>query len=410
MVLIENGQQVRPEQWHFDPELITNYQDFVNSPFANATVNLGVEDDFSDIGAYTHLIHSVFITIDNFADGRVFSIARQLRQSYGFKHKIVVNGPLIADQYGLAQQCGIDAVLISQEHFERQPIENWQEALQLQPMAKHFAGPITTTALSQSLKTEPLPVEQLNLNYQSHESLELLRDVLSNEHFGRTAVVSSFGAESAVLLHQVSLIAPDTPILFLDTGKHFKETLEYKQLLTEFLGLTGVIDVEPYQIELREIDLNGLLYLTNTTACCQVRKVVPLERALTGFDSWISGRKAYQAQSRTSLPLFEEANSQLKINPLAYWQAEHIEAYMNEHKLPRHPLVEQNYSSIGCEPCTTPVAPGETARAGRWRNEQRSECGIHLVGDKYVASKVVTTTNSLSNTRSDDSCLTNWSF
>lgn len=194
---------------------------------------------------------------------------------------------------------------------------------------------------------------------------------------GRIALVSSFGAESAVLLRLVAEAAPQTPVLFLDTGKHFAQTLAYRRHLAQTLGLHDVRDIHPDKAEIDRDDPRGDLWRTDADLCCTLRKVRPLDAALGGFDAWITGRKQFHGGARLQLPAFEAAGDLVKVNPIARWTPEDLSAYVMAHSLPPHPLVEQGYPSIGCWPCTHPVAPGEGLRDGRWRGAAKTECGIH---------------------------------
>ena len=194
---------------------------------------------------------------------------------------------------------------------------------------------------------------------------------------GRIALVSSFGADSAVLLHMVAAIDPSTPVVFVDTGMLFPETLAYRDRLVTRLGLTDVTTYTPSAEDLAEQDPESFLWAREPDQCCHIRKVLPLARALEGYDAWISGRKRFQAETREALPVVEAEGPRTKINPLADWSAKDILAYMDANDLPRHELIAKNYLSIGCLPCTSPVRPGEDARAGRWRGKAKVECGIH---------------------------------
>ncbi|HEX3364662.1 MAG TPA: phosphoadenylyl-sulfate reductase [Phenylobacterium sp.] len=194
----------------------------------------------------------------------------------------------------------------------------------------------------------------------------------------RLALVSSFGAESAVLLHLVSKVKPDMPVLFLDTGMLFGQTLDYRRQLAAKLGLIDVRDLRPNYHDLATADPEAKLWQTDTDACCHVRKVLPLDRALADFDGWITGRKRFHGGARLSLPVVEEADHQVKFNPLANWGREDLDAYAAEYDLPAHPLVAQGFPSIGCWPCTKPVEDGQDVRAGRWAGEDKTECGIHV--------------------------------
>ena len=197
---------------------------------------------------------------------------------------------------------------------------------------------------------------------------------------GRTAVVSSFGAEAVVLLALVASIDPSLPVLFLQTDRHFPETLAYRDLVAERLGLRDVRDMTPDPGEANERDPTGELWWFDPDACCNLRKVRPLDRALMGFDSWITGRKRHQAQTRAHLPSVELEGGRVKLNPLASWNAERVARTVAEWGLPAHPLVAEGYRSIGCAPCTRAVTTGEDSRAGRWSGSCKTECGIHRLG------------------------------
>lgn len=198
---------------------------------------------------------------------------------------------------------------------------------------------------------------------------------------GRFAVVSSFGAESAVLLHAVAQVARSTPILLLDTGYLFRETLAYRDTLIARLGLTDVRSLPPSPAETAAEDPEGALYLDDPNACCALRKVRPLARELARFDAWANGRKRFQAATRAHIPIVESDGLRLKFNPLAGLSAAALADYAVAADLPPHPLLKYDYASIGCMPCTSRVAPGEDARSGRWRGRTKVECGIHLAFD-----------------------------
>ncbi|AUN33547.1 phosphoadenylyl-sulfate reductase [Niveispirillum cyanobacteriorum] len=218
----------------------------------------------------------------------------------------------------------------------------------------------------------------LNARYGHLEGVELLQPLIETEFKGQLALVSSFGTESAVLLHMVAQIDRDLPILFVNTRKLFGETLRYKRKLVETLGLTGLRELSPTTEAEAANDKDGLLWRTSNTACCDFRKVQVLNAGLAPFSAWITGRKRYQATTRIELPLFEAADGRIKINPLAGYTRADVESYLDRHGLPRHPLEEDGYLSVGCMPCTDRVAPGEDIRAGRWRGQEKTECGIHL--------------------------------
>lgn len=218
---------------------------------------------------------------------------------------------------------------------------------------------------------------RLNREFRSADALEFLDAVLNERFVGEVAMVSSFGTESAVLLDLVAQVDPSTPVLFLETGKHFPETLEYRDTLIRRLGLTNVRSIEPDPADLAARDEKGLRWSYDPDGCCEIRKVIPLDRALTGFSASITGRKAFQANTRTLLPRAEADKGRLKLNPIIDWTREDIQRAFDERNLPRHPLEECGYPSIGCAPCTSKVQPGEDPRSGRWRGWDKTECGIH---------------------------------
>ena len=219
---------------------------------------------------------------------------------------------------------------------------------------------------------------RLNARYEGVATQAMLADLLTGELAGRIAAVSSFGAESAVLLHMVASVDPAVPVIFTNTQKMFGETLAYRDELAERLGLLDLRVYRPDPRLIAERDKTGLRWSYDPDECCALRKVEPLKRALAGFDAWISGRKGFQAKSRVALQRFEIEDGRLKLNPLADWAKPDLDAYFEEHRLPRHPLEAQGYLSIGCAPCTSIVQPGEDPRAGRWRGWDKLECGIHV--------------------------------
>lgn len=218
---------------------------------------------------------------------------------------------------------------------------------------------------------------QFNARYDGIATADMLAKLLTSRPFEQVALVSSFGAESAVLLHLVAQIDKSVPLIFVNTQKIFGETLAYRDELAERLGFTDLRVYRPDPVLLAARDATGLRWSYDPDGCCDLRKSEPLRRALGGFDAWISGRKAFQASTRKALPRFEIDEGRLKINPLADWDKARIDAYFAEHDLPRHPLEAQGYPSIGCSPCTSKVQPGEDPRAGRWRGWDKVECGIH---------------------------------
>jgi phosphoadenosine phosphosulfate reductase len=227
-------------------------------------------------------------------------------------------------------------------------------------------------------------IEALNARFAGVPTIAMLRAVLREGLAGDVAAVSSFGAESAVLLHLIATIDRSVPVLFLETGKHFPETLAYRDEVMKRLGMTNLVNLTPDPQALAARDGTGLRWSYDPDGCCEIRKVQPLARALTHFDASITGRKGFQNAARAGLPTFEidqtDVHGRLKLNPLATWSAGDIDAYFTATGLPAHPLVAQGYPSIGCSPCTSIVAPGEDLRSGRWKGWDKTECGIHVEG------------------------------
>ena len=196
---------------------------------------------------------------------------------------------------------------------------------------------------------------------------------------GKLALVSSFGTESALLIAYMAQVDRSIPVVFLDTGWLFQETLAYRDTLIERLGLTDVRTIVPDAARLSELDANGDLWDADTNACCRIRKVEPLARALAGFDGWLNGRKRYQGGLRASIPVVEQDGPRLKFNPLALLEKAEVEAAAASFDLPVHPMLAMGFGSVGCMPCTSRSAPGEDARSGRWRGREKVECGIHTL-------------------------------
>lgn len=222
---------------------------------------------------------------------------------------------------------------------------------------------------------KPLP-SQLS-QAEALDTRDLLRLVVQDWFPGRVACVSSFGAESVVLLHLLAGVDPAVPVIFLNTGKLFGETMRYRDRLQEVLGLQDVRAIGPDAGALSKADPEGVLWRTDADACCAIRKVDPVRRALSGFDAEITGRKRFQTLTRGRLAPVEVNGTRIVINPLWNWSIADLQAHIVAHNLPRHPLVEDGFVSIGCMPCTMRVKEGGDYRSGRWAGSTKDECGIH---------------------------------
>ncbi|HET6793544.1 MAG TPA: phosphoadenylyl-sulfate reductase [Acidimicrobiales bacterium] len=191
------------------------------------------------------------------------------------------------------------------------------------------------------------------------------------ERFGPDGLVMASSFQDCVLIDVVATVAPGIEVVFLDTGFHFSETMEYLEQVRD-----------RYDLKLRVVGpvLPPDEWPCGTAQCCQLRKVEPLNRVLEGRQAWMTGLRRAEADTRTEAPIvaIDAARGVVKVNPLATWSDLDVEGYERDHDLPRHPLREHGYLSIGCAPTTAPVTPGEDARAGRWRGSDKTECGIHL--------------------------------
>lgn len=221
-------------------------------------------------------------------------------------------------------------------------------------------------------------VLELEGQYGGLEPARVLELSIDRLFPGQIAAVSSFGADSAVLLHMIVQIDHSFPVLFLDTQKHFEATIDYRNSLVSDLGLTNVNIIEPEVSVLEADDPDGKLHVADPDACCHIRKVEPMARAVSPYRAWFTGRKRFQSGTRARLPVFEAVGDQIRINPLALWTSDDIEGYMYTNNLRRHPLVSHGYLSIGCQPCTSPVETGQSSRSGRWSGSEKTECGIHV--------------------------------
>jgi phosphoadenosine phosphosulfate reductase len=221
------------------------------------------------------------------------------------------------------------------------------------------------------------PAEELDRALRDASPAEVIAAALNTVGHDNLAVVSSFGTESAALLKLAADVDPTIPVIFLDTGWLFEETLAYRDTLIAALGLKDVRSIKPAEETLSREDPDRDLWFSDPDACCRIRKVEPLARALKPFAAWINGRKRFQGSARTDIRVVEAEGARLKFNPFANVSREEIEAIFVRAKLPRHPLVTSGFRSVGCMPCTSRTDADEDARAGRWRGQTKTECGIH---------------------------------
>ena len=237
-----------------------------------------------------------------------------------------------------------------------------------------------------------LLVNDLNNQFRHHGATHVIDAVLKHRVLGQVAMVSSFGEESAALLHLIAITKPDTPVLFIDTNMLFVETLIYQSDLAEQLGLKNLRILRADPATIAKHDPNSTLHKDKPDTCCHLRKTSVLKRALAPFDGWITGRKRYHGNQRAELEFFEydAPNDKFKINPLAHWRVEDVADYFAANNLPPHPLVAKGYPSIGCTPCTVPVEINDDVRSGRWPGRAKTECGIHFETKSLIPAEDMT--------------------
>jgi phosphoadenosine phosphosulfate reductase len=236
---------------------------------------------------------------------------------------------------------------------------------------------VLATSLADRAVRDLPSAEELARTLLGASPAEVIAKALRTVGREHLAVVSSFGTESAALLKVMADVDPSVPVIFLDTGWLFEETLAYRDTLIETLGLRDVRSIRPLDETLSREDPNRELWFSDPDACCRIRKVAPLARALAPFTGWINGRKRFQGGLRAAIPVVEQDGARLKFNPFADISREEIEAIYRRSNLPPHPLTASGYLSVGCMPCTSRTSPDEDARAGRWRGRGKTECGIH---------------------------------
>ena len=227
-------------------------------------------------------------------------------------------------------------------------------------------------------------VNRLNARFERAAPEEIVGWALDESGLDRIAIASAFQVEGTCLIHMATRIRPDVPILFLQTGFHFAETLAFKERLTELLGLNVVDLTGDHSVQSQSETFGPRLYERDPKRCCELNKVIPFDRALRGYDAWMTSMRRDSAWTRKNTPIvsqtrFEDDGKRLvKINPVANWTRQEAWTYMKENDLPRNPLYDLGYSSIGCAPCTRLIFPGEDERAGRWSGLLKTECGIHV--------------------------------
>ena len=264
--------------------------------------------------------------------------------------------------------------------------------MQPQPLAISDPAPSQGTGFALGSLALAARAEWLNRRWAEAPTDRILAEAIDLAFKDRIAVVSSFGAEAAVLLHLVAQVDKATPILFLETGKHFLETLTYRDILIDRFGFTDARSLEPSPADLAREDPAGDLWSKQPNRCCHLRKVEPLQRALAGRDAWLTGQRRAHGPERARLAVeeWDDARGIAKFNPLALWTDDSVWHYVDRHQLPTNPLHAKGYASIGCEPCTRAIHADEDPRAGRWWWEagHTKECGLHITAAASAQQRV----------------------
>ncbi len=379
-------------RWRRDRDVLLGRGDVVG-------VRLASDQEPKEIAEDLDALSLVALEFPRFTDGRAFSHARVLRENYRFRGEIRAVGKVLRDQFLFLQRCGFDTVEVDNAaDAAAWPAATSEISVFYQPSTDGRATPsmlrrrLSAGANAQSEcgvvrsflhdrsgpATAARMARDLNRRYGHLDGEELLRPLMTQVFPERIALVTAFGAESVVLLDMVARINTATPIIFLDTGKHFDETLAYRDELVQTFGLTDVRAIGPNLDSIRRADAAGTLWASNPDRCCYLRKVEPLRRALIGFDAWIAGAKRYHGAGREALPVIEADGGRIKINPLASWSPDDVDQALAARQLPRHPLVAAGFLSIGCAPCTAPTGDAARPRSGRWPGFEKTECGIHM--------------------------------
>jgi phosphoadenosine phosphosulfate reductase len=348
---------------------------------AGLGVRLEPADDPALLREDLQRLSLIEVNFPKYTDGRGYSHAQLLRRRYGYAGELRAVGHVLRDQLGYMVRAGFDAM----DYDSPSPESDYLAAMSEFSEVYQATADGRETVFQKRWKrprdaageTPKQKVARLNAELRGADASQIIRVAL--REFGRgLTYVSSFGAESAAMLGLIADVDPATPIIFIDTGMHFQQTLQYRDEVARVLGLIDLRTVRPLEDERRAVDPKGLLHKSDPDACCEVRKVRPLEPALRGFEAWITGRKRFHGGGRLNLPVFEYAEGKYKVNPLADWTHEDVEAYFVARGLPRHPLVADGYPSIGCWPCTVRPTDPNDVRSGRWVGFKKSECGLHL--------------------------------
>jgi phosphoadenosine phosphosulfate reductase len=355
--------------------------------FTRRTAPVGVawpnNTPVAELSPYLERLALVALNFPSFRDGRAYSQARQLREQHRFAGELRATGDVLRDQFLFMLRAGFGSLevrkdadaaafsqVIARYSIFYQHASDGRATAAVTRLARATNG-IETHAIGRH--SPDLPALNAALEHATPE--EILAQAIRIAP--RLAIVSSFGIESAVLLHLAATVDCSLPVIFLDTGWLFGETLAYRDALVEHLGLTDVRSIRPDARRLSRADPDSELWSEDPDTCCRLRKVEPLAEALASIDAWVTGRKRFQGGARTQLAIVEADAGRLKFNPFAATRQKDIAARFRAANLPRHPLGVAGYLSIGCLPCSSRSRAGEGVRDGRWRGSGRTECGIH---------------------------------
>ena len=358
---------------------------FLETPPLARGLRLDVSTPLAEVRSLSAGEIALVLVFSAFRDGRGFSLASALRAG-GYDGQLIASGAILPDQARHLARSGFDAV----ELPAGADTEAWMRMLTafdipMQP-AEHGGAPAWNRRETVPRATLDQIAAALNIRYAEADPKTLIRAVMTPAWGLKVAALSSFGAEASVVLDLVAGVDRSLPVLFLDTGQHFLQTLTYRKALSAHLGLTDVRIILPDAGDRAARDPKDDLWNRDPDACCDLRKVAPLERASAPFDVLITGRKRHHLGDRASLALAEVIDGKLRLNPLAAWNAADVQAHVSRRDLPAHPLVDQGYASIGCWPCTRPAIDAAQVRSGRWADSEKRECGIHLPRSSRVTA------------------------
>jgi phosphoadenosine phosphosulfate reductase len=321
----------------------------------------------------------IAIRFSTFGDGRGHSLAVLLRERHGFKGELRAIGYLIPDLAPFLMRSGFDTVGVT----DGNDIETWRAAL---TRISYLYQPGFRNSQPLRRDASKRAAEELNARLEGISDLADRIAEVRRSIGGRITFSTSLGLDDQAILHAIAEERADIDVFTLDTGRLFPEVLETVEL-SELRYTLRIRLVAPEATEVEELVARDGVFgfrksVENRKTCCEVRKVRPLNRELEGAQGWITGVRREHSDDRAEVPLaaWDEARALFKVNPIADWSTQKLTAYIADHNIPVNPLHARGFVSIGCQPCTRAVQPGEHPRAGRWwwEHEEKKECGLHL--------------------------------